>query len=306
MTAKLRSHLVQTLYALAANLVLFPLWLVVQLPQKMRMAVGRALGRAIMRLSKSTRVVTATNIRLCFPELSAENQEKLMLKSFESLGMGFIEMGMAWWLPKQRASRLVTMSGLEHAEQAHAHGKGLIILGLHLTPMEFVGGVMSDHIDFHPMYQATKNPFIDEIIRNKRQRIYNKEIIPNTKIRSMVKFLRNNEAVWYAPDQSPSDKRCVFAPFFGISAASATTTAYIARLSEAPVLPSATYRLPDYSGYLAVLHPAIKDFPLKNEADSALCINQIAEQLIREHPEQYLWQYKRFKKRPPGAEHYYH
>ncbi|MGA2655001.1 MAG: lipid A biosynthesis acyltransferase, partial [Gammaproteobacteria bacterium] len=32
----------------------------------------------------------------------------------------------------------------------------------------------------------------------------------------------------------------------------------------------------------------------------AIQINQILEQMIRLHPEQYLWQHRRFKTRPEG------
>ncbi len=48
--------------------------------------------------------------------------------------------------------------------------------------------------------------------------------IRNDDIRAMVRALRNNEIVWYAPDQCYRKKGAQMVPFFGVPAATNTFT----------------------------------------------------------------------------------
>ncbi len=42
------------------------------------------------------------NLELCFPEMSEQERRKMVVKNFESVGMGLMETGMAWfWLGPQ-------------------------------------------------------------------------------------------------------------------------------------------------------------------------------------------------------------
>ena len=42
------------------------------------------------------------------------------------------------------------------------------------------------------------------------------------------------------------------------------------------------------------------DFPSQDDYRDATCYNQWLESIVRKYPEQYLWQHRRFKTRPPG------
>ena len=64
------------------------LWLLVQLPYPVIYRLGTALGRLAMRVMKSRARIARRNLELCFPEMSAADREALLVKNFESLGMG--------------------------------------------------------------------------------------------------------------------------------------------------------------------------------------------------------------------------
>src|SRR5690606_38181687 len=92
----------------------------------------------------------------------------------------------------------------------------------------------------------------------------------------------------------------VFAPFFGVQAATNAATGRFARMGDAVVIPYFPRRLPDDSGYKLVLMPPLEDFPgMCDESDSAR-VNSIIEAEVRLAPEQYLWVHRRFKTRPEG------
>jgi len=74
----------------------------------------------------------------------------------------------------------------------------------------------------------------------------------------------------------------------------------LAQISGAAVVPFFQMRLPDESGYLLTLCPALTHFPGPDAAADAQRINRLFETVIGEMPEQYLWAHRRFKTRPAG------
>ena len=68
------------------------------------------------------------NIELCFPELSAFEQKKLLKKHFSSLGIGFLEVAMVRWKPNKVLKKLITINGLDHLRNAIKKDKGVILM----------------------------------------------------------------------------------------------------------------------------------------------------------------------------------
>jgi KDO2-lipid IV(A) lauroyltransferase len=106
--------------------------------------------------------------------------------------------------------------------------------------------------------------------------------------------------VWYAPDQDYGRKHSVFAPFFGVNAATITATARFASLNNSPVLMFQHTRNDETGQWILKFHPVLADYPTGDEIADATRMNSMLESLIRETPAQYLWLHKRFKTRPEG------
>jgi len=121
-----------------------------------------------------------------------------------------------------------------------------------------------------------------------------------------VRALKKNEAVWYAFDQNYKGKKNrVFAPFFGIAAATNTATSRLAQATGAAVVPFFTRRLPDGKGYAQRIDPPLADFPSGDPAADAARLNALIEGWVKEAPEQYLWSHRRFRTRPKGEARFY-
>jgi KDO2-lipid IV(A) lauroyltransferase len=153
------------------------------------------------------------------------------------------------------------------------------------------------------MYRRHENPVIEQAFSKNRQHRFT-AAIPRDDIRLMVRTLRNNHAVWYAPDQSFRGTNSALVPFFGIPAATNTGTSRLAKVARAPVLLFVGYRLPGKAGYRLVIQPPLADFPTDDPPADAARINGLIEQAIRQAPEQYLWIHRRFKKREGLADPY--
>ncbi|MDF2490075.1 MAG: lipid biosynthesis lauroyl acyltransferase [Pseudomonas sp.] len=277
------------------------LWLLVQLPYKALLGLGRALGALMYRVAGERRRVAMRNLELCFPELSHDERQRLLKENFASTGIAFFEMAMSWWWPQARLARLAHIEGIEHLQAAQQQGQGAILMAVHFTTLEIGAALLGQRHTIDGMYREHGNPLFDFIQRSGRER-HNLDslAVEREDVRGMLKLLRKGRAIWYAPDQDYGAKQSVFVPLFGIPAATVTATTKFARLGKAQVIPFTQRRLEDGSGYRLVVHPPLADFPGESEEADCLRINQWVESVLRECPEQYLWAHRRFKSRPPG------
>lgn len=271
--------------------------LIAFLPYRAHLALGSALGWLAFRLMSKRREVAARNLALCFPERGAEAIASLTRAHFRSLGIALCEMTLAWWASDRRIASIMNVQGVENAHEALQLGKGIILVSAHFTTLEIAGRMLVQHVEADCMYRPNRNPFIDEVLRRGRERSA-RRTIPKDDARAMLKSLRGNGIVWYAPDQSYWHKHAALVKFFGIPAWTNTGTSRIARLSGATVLPYFSVRLPGAQGYRSVIGEPIRDFPTDDPIADSERLNHLFESQIRLAPEQYLWIHRRFKRLP--------
>ena len=264
------------------------------LPFRAVVKVGAALGMLMRRLPLRFIRTARRNIELCLPELSAAERERLLARHFESLGIALLEIPLAWWTSAQGIDRIVKIEGREHIEAALARGKGVILLTAHFTPLEMGGRILASVAPVSFLYRPTKNEVLARFLRRCRCR-HGGNPIARDDIRTLISALRNNECVWYAPDQCYRKKGAEMVPMFGIPAATNTLTSRLARLTGAAVLPYFFERLPGSQGYHAVIHPPFENFPSDSPAADTARFNHMIEAQVRNVPEQYLWIHRRFK-----------
>ncbi len=269
------------------------------LPFAWQVSIGATLGRLALRFSAHRRHVTRVNLELCFPKLDAAQRHALLIKHFESLGIGMLETALSWWSAPGRLRPLTQIEGLEHLHAALAHGKGVILLSAHFTTLEIGGRLLAQHAPFHVMYREHKNALFEAVMKHARERHYEKAI-ERSDIRGMLRSLKANHPVWYAPDQNYGREHSTFVPFFGIAASTITATSRLARMSGAAVVPFFQERLAGGAGYCLRLQPELANFPSDDIEQDTQRVNAIIEEQIRRVPEQYLWTHRRFKTRPPG------
>lgn len=263
------------------------------LPVSVLMWIGRRIGDLAVLLPLKFVRIARRNLELCFPETSAAERERLLREHFRSVGVGIFETMISWWSSPQRISKLTQLEGAEHLQAALAHGRGAILLSAHFTPLELGGRVLCDRMALNIMYRPTRNPVLERfLIRNRSARA--KRAIKRDDVRTLVTALRNNEPVWYAPDQSYRKKGAEMVPFFGIPAATNTATSRLARMTGAAVLPYFPERLPN-GRYRMVIHPMLDNFPSDDPIADAKRFNELVEDQVRKTPEQYLWLHRRFK-----------
>ncbi len=264
------------------------------LPYGALIKTGTALGILMRHLPLRFIRTARRNIELCLPELSAAERESLLARHFKSLGIALLEVPLAWWTPAAQIDRIVRIEGREHIEKALARGKGVILLTAHFTPLEMGGRILARVAPVSFLYRPTKNEVLARFLSRCRCQ-HGGNPIARDDIRTLISALRNNECVWYAPDQCYRKKGAEMVPMFGIPAATNTLTSRLARLTGATVLPYFFERLPGSQGYHAVIHPPFENFPSDSPSADTARFNHMIEAQVRNVPEQYLWIHRRFK-----------
>lgn len=270
--------------------------LLARLPWSLQRVLGRGIGRLLMALFGSRRRVAARNIALCFPELDATAQARLLRESFAELGIGLFEFARAWWGSVAPMRGKVVIEGLEHLEAARAGGRGVIIISGHFMTLEIAARLMCEHAPLAGMYRPHDGAVMEWAVQRGRLR-YATAMFTREELRPAIRHLKQGGLLWFAPDQDTRRGDSVFVPFFGRPAYSLTSTHQLARLSGAAVLGFAHVRHDDGS-YTLRLSPALEDFPSADATADTARVMAAIEAMIRAAPTQYLWIHRRFKRQP--------
>ncbi len=272
-------------------------------PTATRLRWGRVLGWLAPRLMKSRAHIVRTNLRLCFPELDDAQREAILSRHFRLLAQSIIDRGLIWFGDPDRVKQTVQLSGYEHLADNVNAGEKVIILAPHFIGLDAAGSrVTMSSPQTATFYTPSSDRDVDALMREGRSRFNESFLISRRDgVRGLIRLLRKGIPVYYLPDMDFGLEGAIFAPFFGIPAATLLSTAQIARSWQAKVIPVIS-RLDETTGiYYVELLPPIADFPGSEgpEADTAR-INQLLESWIRRDPAQYYWVHRRFKTRPAG------
>lgn len=283
-----------------AWLLLLWMRLTAALPWRAAIKVHKLLGRALPRLMPSRKRIVLRNLEICFPTSSPREIEALAKRHFENLGACLAEMAIAWFGSCDRLRGLFRIEGLEHLQAALTRGKGVMLFSGHFTTLEICAPMVKTMVPRYAfMFRPRHNALLNEMQHRGRQRAAHMSFA-NSDVRAMLRALRQNAAVWYAPDQAHRGSSSHLLSFFGEPAMTNTAASKLARLSGAPIVPFLFYRLPDDSGYVLRFRPPLVNFPSADVVDDTSRLVAILEDFIRECPEQYFWIHRKFKGRPGG------
>ncbi|PJK12344.1 lipid A biosynthesis lauroyl acyltransferase [Lysobacteraceae bacterium NML120232] len=282
-------------------LLLGGLMLMAHLPWRLQRALGAPLGLMLAKLLKSRRQAAERNLALCFPAIGDAEREALLRASFRDLGIGLFEFARAWWGRIEPMRRDVQIEGLAHLQALQAEGRGVLMVSGHFMTLEICGRLLCDHVPLAGMYRRHRSPVFEWAVLRGRLR-YAQAMFGNDDLRGAIRHLKRGGLLWYAPDQDMRGKDTVFAPFFGLPAATITATHQLARLTGCAVVPFFHRR--EGGRYILRIAPPLADFPGNDVTADTARVNAAIEAMVREAPSQYLWIHRRFKRQPDGISLY--
>ena len=283
------------------------LYICAVLPQRMVRFFASCIGWLAWRFNTKSRKVTERNIALAFPELPISEQRQLARSSFRELYRSVADIGPSWlWSAERSLDCVSNVVGEEHLHAAVAEDRGVIVLLPHLGNWELLGPYLTAKYPVTTLYKEPKNSALSDIILQSRQR-HGNILVPANKsgVRALLKALKSRELVVILPDQVPSIEGGEFALFFGEPALTMTLVSNLINRNHSKAVLAYALRQPDNS-YQIVIRP-VDEGIYSSDCSSALrALNKSIEQCVRDCPEQYQWEYKRYKYLPDCSRRKYY
>lgn len=290
--------------ALFTYLFIGLLWLLHWLPLPILGRLGAAVGCLLYYAIPHRRRVVLRNLELCFPEWPLEQRQALAKSHFKQFGRSFLERSLLWFASEVRLFKLIQIEGLEQLEAASDQPQ--IWLCPHFLALDVAGQALCHYKKAVSIYSAQKNQVFDAQLKRARARFNAPLLVSrNDSIRPVIKAMREGLPLFLLPDLDLGTRDAVFVPFFGVPAATVTTVARLAKMTNAKVFPVIGKVLPNYAGYAVKIYPAWDNYPTDDLTADTRRMNAFIEERVLEMPEQYYWVHKRFKNRPAGEPNLY-
>jgi KDO2-lipid IV(A) lauroyltransferase len=267
--------------------------------------IGGRLGRFAYRPLGIRKGVTERQIAAAFPEFSPERVRDVAERSYDSLGRTSIETAILPGTSREDIlARMERVEGWEHVEAALAQGNGIIAVTGHLGNWEFGGAYFAARgIPLAAVVRGMANPIFEAYVTRTRRKAGVEVVHDSDAVRRTPRALRENRIVAFLSDHDALGLASTFVPFFGRPAKTPRGPAVFAMRMDVPVLFIVPVRQP--SGRYAML---IEPVPVERTGDRdadidriVLRFTQLLERRIREYPEQYFWQHRRWRRQPPDT-----
>ncbi|KTD62563.1 lysophospholipid acyltransferase family protein [Legionella spiritensis] len=252
------------------------------------------------------RNIVMGNIHQAFGSRLSERQKKHLAKSYYShLAMSLKETLLLRFMSEKKLKDSVEVRGHERMLDVVANQKGVLVLTGHFGSWEYapIGGILNFKQfqgQFHFIRRTLGNKFIERMMFRRYYQAGLNVIPKKNALQQVSEVLEKNHAVVFVLDQHASlaNRDGVAVEFFGKKAGTYRSLASFARHTGVPVVPAATYRLPNGRHVLEFLEPLYwQEYESTRESiyRNTLGYNQVLERIILAHPEQWHWLHKRWK-----------
>ena len=247
------------------------------------------------RLSKYNKIAK-NNCKIVFSEISDKEITKIINDSWKNLGKNLYELNNLKKLIDDKNS--IEVLGLENLKKIKKENSPAIFFSIHSGNWEICVPIL-DKSGFNvgAIYRHINNVFFDKYIFKKRTdslKTKNSFYTPKGKLsaKEILEGVINNKNIFLLVDQK--DSAGTFINFFGKMVKTQTGFLKIARKYDLKIIPMRNIRLPDNTLQITFEDPLGHSNENISDDTKMLEINAIVERWIRESPENWFWQHKRF------------
>ena len=272
------------------------------IPLRLTAAAGKALGIVLMHLLARERRRAVKNIADSMPSLKkcdgwqrcGGTPENIARAAFANLGIACIELIKLYFGRGEQIIDSVTFEGIENYRQAHAHGKGVILISGHCGNWELMGITVCRHLD--PLSVVAKqqsNSLFNGVIEKLRNRYGSSVIYSKGAAKKIFFALRKEGIVGIIIDQVVAPSEGEIVEFLGRRAWMTNSPSAIAEKTGSPIVPFFIHR--ENGGHKVTISPPIYPADFASAGDVTNKLNAAIEEYICNHPDEWLWMYNRWK-----------
>ena len=267
------------------------------LPFKVLHFFSSILGILFYITPNHYRSITKTNLLLAFPDMKPLQVELLLLNSLINSNKSLIETGKIWYsISKGELSNYIVIDGLEFIVDSLNKGTGVILFTPHLGNIEVIIKYLGGRFDCTIPYTISKNQQFEKIMLDARKMMGVKMVEAKLSgVRSLYEDLIKGGLIAIAADQVPDKKNGEIATFFNRQALTMSLVSNLASKTHSPCHSVSCIRGKSGNIFKLFFSKPILDIGGSQIKDSVNLMNRELEKCIMKAPEQYAWEYKRFK-----------
>jgi KDO2-lipid IV(A) lauroyltransferase len=267
--------------------------------------IGARIGELGYSPAGIRRDVVEKQIAAAFPDIDQSHVQRIARESYRNLGRNAIEAITASnRTPEQILELVHQVDGWEHIQGATSGGRGAIGVAAHHGNWELLGGFLAAKgLRPEVVVRGMENGLFEDYLNENREKLGIAVVSDKVAVRHLTKSLREGRFVCMLADQGVLGLASSFVPFFGRPAKTPRGFAVFALRFEVPVCFMDMVRLPN-GKFRAVFEPIEIDRTGDRERDIDAMVarySQVLEKWVRQYPEQYFWQHRRWRRQPEGT-----
>jgi KDO2-lipid IV(A) lauroyltransferase len=275
------------------------------MPRAMARATAALTARVLFALMPKLQKTALFNLRIAFPEWSDHQRKEVIRKMVRNLGWMAAEFARFPRYNAKNIEQVVILDGHKNFLEGQRRGKGAIYLTGHIGAWELSSFAHALYgFPLHFMARPLDNQRIDALVNRYRTLSGNKPIFKNESARAMLRILKDAGTLGILADQNTLPEEGVFVDFFGKTACSTSGIARVALHTGAAVVPGYAYWDEKIRKYRLRFEPLVELIqtgdPERDVFENTQRFTKIIEEIIRRHPDQWVWLHARWKTRPRG------
>jgi len=273
------------------------LFCLAHLPLSLIYFLSNVLSLFLYLVPNSHKSNTHINLKIAFPLIDKAERAIFLKESLNATAKSLLETGVIWLnYKKLERNNLIKPVGLENIENSLNLEKGLILFTPHMGNIELVLSFLAKKFGCTIPYSEAKMVFLDKVMLKARRKIGAKMVKANSAgVKKIFTTLRKNKVIAIAPDQVPTKKGGLLSDFFGHPALTMTLISNMAAKTNSPCHSVACVRLKKGAGFKIFFSKRIEPLNTLGLHEGVNLMNCELEKCIMRAPEQYAWEYKKYK-----------
>lgn len=279
-----------------ASLAKFMVFFLSLVPLSVLHLLANIIGYILSLVPNNHKKVTKINLNLCFPKKTDNEIKYLTKRSLIESSKNFLESGKLWLKNPNKINKFLEVEGEQFVVQSIKKGKGVILFTPHMGNIEILINYLARSFNCTIPYRPQRILAIDNLVKNAREKMGAKMVKASSSgVKALLTALKKGELIAMASDQVPKKENGIISVFFGKKALSVSLVSSLAVRTKSPCHSVYCLRLKKGKGFKIIFNKELVDMNYLDGQEGVNLMNRELEECIMKAPEQYAWEYKRFK-----------
>ena len=241
--------------------------------------------------------VSKINLEIAFPEKNENEINNLVFKSLVHSTKSLLETGKIWY--KKNHNSLV-VRGQDHIGSSLTKKSGAVLFTPHLGNIESIISFLGENFKCFIPYTPSKNTSFEKVMLEARKNLGVTMVKANfSGIRKLYTALQEGGVIAIASDQVPNKKNGIISNFFNQPALTMTLVSSLVNRTKCPCHLVYCLRRKRGKSYKIIFSEEMESMQGLSHESFINRMNRELENCIMNAPEQYSWEYKRYKHSGP-------